>query len=333
MSKSRFLAGAVAGVALSLSSAGALAGGVATSLVEVSDFIFVNADTGEKIRLGVGSDDAQADFYFEGNGVSNTGDTDATLNGVSIGNGIDAPVDGSGVFDVDHACLGACTYVENSFATVADGADAASTYVVGDVLFTGSSVNVTDDFASDNGLPSSNLPDGVGTTLAEVSLTGEGSGTSAGNNVGATGSFTFVAGADMDIRVDFVIDVFLRAFLSNSVQGTLATSSFVFNVKVSEDGVNCGGDFQPACPLDLGLTSSVGVSEAGDDSVLDVTSVNGGLTDAQRTFSVTGGETYQITILQQSNANATVVPAPGSLALMGLGQLGLASYKRRRKAA
>jgi hypothetical protein len=342
----KLLPAAITATAITLStlSIGAQAGAVATSYLEVSNFKFYNIATGNALVLGANEDDSDADFFFSGSGITNNGDTDASLNGNDVSFGINSEVDGSGQFDVGSSCVGDCTYVENSFTRIDAGADATTTYVVGDVFQTGGAVDLSETFVEDDKgtvvLPAINAQ-----TLAEVSLASPSSGTSAGNNVGAAGKFTFRGDGDTegDYRVDFSLLPYLYTSIAGGSSGVLAKASWAFSITINElDGngnaVPCGtSEFdETACTLSFGRLDTRSVTGTGSaqfvaDTAFDFT--GDGAAVGERSFSIVGGTDYQVTITQDSSADAQLVPAPGTIALLGLGLLGLVGIRRKNAQA
>jgi hypothetical protein len=344
----KLLPAAITATAITLStlSIGAQAGAVATSYLEVSNFKFYNNTTGNALVLGTGASDSDADFFFSGSGISNNGDTGAGLNGTEVGDGTNSLVDGSGVFDVLASCVGNCTYAENSFNYIPAGTDAIATYVVGDIFQTGGAVNLSESFTGEKGgtvLPAINAR-----TLAEVSLTGPGKGTSSGNNAGAAGKFTFRSESAGNYRVDFSLNPYLYTSIAGGSSGLLAQASWAFSININElddngDAIPCGtSEFdETTCTLSFGRLVSRSVTGTGSSEFNTGLAArdyfgsieDDGLAATERTFAIAGDTNYQVTITQVSSADAELVPAPGTIALLGLGLLGLVGIRRKNAQA
>lgn len=310
MIKKKLVTSILAGVALAAGASISHAGGVATSYLNIKEFKFINLDTGTKLRVG-------DEITFVGQ-VTNDGDTNASLNGNSVSNDNSAPASPAGL-DVDNSCVGACAYVENSFSYITQPTDATSTYAVGDVLLTGSSVN----------FPGLDAPDADAKLLAEVSLEpGDNIGTSSGNNVGVTGRIEFISSITAGVQVDYLADIYIRALLSADLNGldSNASSSFSINILNTTTGASVL-NYSPNA-VNTGRSATI----PGDDFEYSLTDYSDPDT-AARTFQIVAGNRYQLTIDQAADANSTVVPLPTPLLLMGVGILALGSTRRLRKAS
>jgi len=312
MNTKRLLIPLLTASVMTFSASGALADAVGTAYLNIFGLKFVNDDAAAA-KLTVGTDIVLTNF-------TNNGDTNAELNGTPDHHDASAPAGPLGL-DVLHSCVGACGYVENSFSYITKPTGASADYALGDVNLLGASVN----------FPGVTTADVVARTLAEVSLTGPTNiGSASGNNLGANGQVTMLltAGFTGDFRVDFSADLYLRALLSADEMAVEADASVGFSISIIDtttglDVFGAGG-FSPNV-LNDGRSATV----PGQDFEHTLAYVCGAGCGA---FSMIAGRDYQVTIDQHSDANATLIPEPDSIVLLGLGLLIFSAFRQRQAA-
>lgn len=256
--------------------------------------------------------------------ATNNGGVEASLTGFgSAGTTFNLPITDPNT-DLTRACVGTCGLApaENNFTVLTP--PPVGQFSNADQQLTGSALDL-----------------GAGTTGAnarvrsDVSLTGEGVG-SANADVGLNATFIFSLVSDIIIGVDFNAAVDLRSFtdVGTVFPGNAQTSTaleivltrlsdgadiFTFNDNAASDTGNCtlgiGRTLNRNAPFN-GLSS---YSCSGSYSAL--------------TPLLTAGTTYQLSIRQNVNADASFVPEPGVLSMLGLGLLGMGAALRKRKAA
>ncbi len=306
---------AAALVTTSLVPAAAMAGGVATSYLRVYDFIFRDVTGGgDDGALVVGDD-----ISILGVGSVSTihGDQNVAVIGGANDNDNAAQPVGLGAFDMPALCVGnaasCAAYTENDFTGhTPDGADATTTYALADLGLVGTTV----DFGG-------GATGADATTMVDLNSVGENS-TSGENNITLGG--LFVANKDLTVELDYMMDYFFRTFFSPDQNGGVSFATGQWTVEINS---SAGQVFY----------HSISFSEfaAGVDgfrappALADTGAVFG--SDLERQFNLVDGTLYSFSISHETKADLNTVPAPGVVAMMGLGLLGLAAIRRRRARA
>jgi hypothetical protein len=286
---------------------------IATAYLEITNLVASDANTGNPLVLGVDllpRDDVT-------NPILNNGDTRATLDGVTQDETLLAPpVPVNDVGGAGFSCVGACTYVNNAFTYLTKPNDTASSYVVSDIVLTGSIVaGLPGDLGADAQIlaESAVLPDRVG---------------SAESNVGTASEFSFVALTNTDITFSGEYLAYLRAALIGGLTGDIARASIDWEVSLIDNtaGREFSFDLQDFAGYERRLVST---QVPGTD---DEITFGGAFSGSTTGNFLTAGNQYTLTIshsgIADSKASRVAIPAP--LALIGAGLLVLGGIQRRR---
>jgi len=301
--KSLFAVGVAA--TIGLGSTAANAGVLASSAFTITDFSISNSTTGTQLTA--------ADFntFF----ATSNANVDVDLNGgaVSDGSGFNGGLVSS--TDLLSVCVGNCsmTPAENNF----------------DVLTAPTSGNFS---YSDQFLVNAPFVSGteLGATMqlrSDVSLVGSGEG-SASSNQGLDSTFLFSLENPLTIAFDFFADLQLRAFTD---PGTMfpsnAQASASFHITISDLANNTVYDFdglgeETVCDLDVTRNRNAPFNGLNSYSCVD--------TFSDTTGVLAANTVYQLSIRQDTAADALLIPEPGTIALIGAGLFGLGIARRRR---
>lgn len=249
---------------------------------------------------------------------SRTGNASATYNGVSVAG---AAAGSSGTVNVLPQCVGNCAGAATLYAPTFDnstthiGLAPLFNYALGDMVISGAAFG-----GPIQGLTRANAVAGNPTNTGSANAT-------IFNGGSITGTFT--PGTTFTSGIFLTADAFLRTWIGALAAGESATSGagLGWNLQV------LGSDIAPLAFAPGELNQSFFRVIAGD--TLFSTNGNGNgtstYTSASRTFSA--GTVYTFAINQSSNAaiaDRIAIPEPESLALLGLGLLGLAITRRRK---
>lgn len=291
------------------------AGAVAYATLDVSNFRLSSGGT----TLDV------ADFVPGTLGILNTVGASGSLNGIT--QALTNPPTG-GPSDVVLQCVGACGMGQNNFAL--QPVLSSGHFGRGDANLTGALIT--------------GVPDGGNAAraqgVAEVQVNGVsfGSGTS---TISTSAGFTFTLaggpGSTRTIRADFDAASTIRAITDAtglSADATITWTASITRVDNNEVVFSWSPDGQVG-----GISGGTEIADAYDltDTVnafglnQDIEESNSGAFAAEVTLE--NGVQYRLSIQQTQVANAvSVVPEPGTLALVASSLLGLGFAARRRKA-
>lgn len=239
--------------------------------------------------------------------IENTSINQADLNSVSgVSKDQEVGVDP----DASLACQGDCGFGENDFTS---SGPVDSHFVRGDTRISGA---VLDGLAPDAPARAQSLAELAFNRSEELS------DTNATNE--STSRFEFVSDEDRQIQADFTADAFVRAFLDSEVFGPASgiTSELDWSITI-ENLDDATEDIQTFSPDPLTLDTSAIL--AGEDRGRSTSQ------SFEENFSITGGDRYAFDISHTNTVTGRVeIPTPATIALLGLGCLGMAGFVRRR---
>ena len=311
----------------SLGSAGtAQADALATSILQLQNLQF-NQSGGGILTNGVDVTVA---------GFTQTANADATLNGATLTSG---NVTGVGV-DIPLQCVGDCSdprLVENGFNIFSTAlGDPSTQFAAADQLETGSPVA---------GIFPGPIPTPASVEAGAVtSLLGNATGDSNTNNT-LNAAFVFTAMANFAVDIVFDATAYLEAFVTPGFFGESADASYSVSFTLvdnsnnnatifdwSPNGLAGGiigiGAVENSDPFSLNANRSSIDPFGGTSSLPVAPGPNVGFFSAT-TPVLTAGNNYTLGASMGVITNATSVPEPAMLALLGAGLLGIGAFRRR----
>lgn len=252
------------------------------------------------------------------NGTQNTGNASSDYNGV-LGTGVGSNnITSGGDVDVKYRLAGAPAgaisgayggNLENNTSTHIS--TAIANYGLGDMFISGTAIGV----GGTRGLTRANT--------AAISATNSGGANSTiQNSADVTVNFTATTTRTAFFHMDY--DIFVKTFVSlTGGETAAATASTGWGLNIADNTAG-NQNFFTWNPTEVARNFSTFNAAAGSQrlyqQIAGIDSPTGVLTN---------GHNYSLTISQNSNASVRDLPEPGSMALFGLGLVGLAAMRRR----
>lgn len=325
------LAAALAAVVGGGVAANAQAGALATSIQQLSNFQIQKNDSFGNPIGALDKSDFSALTFTSG------ADASASLNGSGVSDSDTA--NSANPLDLAPQCVGDCPAgANNAFPMVSSGlGDPSANFSQGDTNQTGAPITGL-------GAPlGAIIESGSWVSLAK----GDQNGSADANN-DLSSTFQFVLNQSGGLTFSFDADSYLEAFTSSD-QVFPADANASYSIGFSIEEVNTGNlvmDWRPDGNNNPGAHTGI-TGEQDPYSLNRSISRNApfnGVSTANHTLAtkstgsfwastvnLTAGTTYQLTARANTDVDATTVPAPGALALMGIGLIGMGAATRRRR--
>lgn len=320
MMKRKTLAAMIAGLSLGVVGQ-AQAGALATSVVEFTNFEIFRISSTDNSNLGQLDASNLTNLTY-----TNSADVLASFigGGTDTDGGSGTPLDLYASVGVDTStATGNGIYDDNDFAQLSSSSGLPN-----------SSGNFAISDTNEQGFPITGLGNPTNAdvqTASYVSLSGSAEGTSQSNNE-LTASFSFTAQTSDFLLFEFDVATFVEAYLDlGEIADSKASASWAITLQL-ENLTN------PSFILDVDLGCSASRTAPGGSTGTPTHGLGSGdcglaASDIQAltTSALTVGDTYEFNASVVTRADAKVVPAPGVMALMGLGLLGMSGVRRAQK--
>jgi hypothetical protein len=299
------LATAVATAAIAPVAANAAALGMAD--LAILNLFLVDTATGAPITTGIVI-----------NGTQNTGNATSDYNGVPGTGSTPGNITSAGNVDVGYRLAGAsAASIAGAYGGVLENnttthiTTAIANYGLGDMFINGNAIGA----GGTQGLTRANA--------AAIGPTNSGGGNSTiQNSASVTANFTATATKTVFFHLDY--NIFVKtavSLLGNETAAATASTGWGLNIANNTTG---NQNFFSWNPSELARNFSTFDASPGSQRLYQQI---GGIDSL--TGILTAGHNYSLTISQNSNASVRDLPEPGSIALLGLGLMGLAAIRRR----